>query len=95
LYSWPFLRVDTGVRDERGSSETVNPPDGAVLTGQDHVVVKSTINGAEMVERNPGIPFAASDGHKRRDGTPRDLKHLTVFLRDENVARGEPGKRGL
>ena len=51
---------------------------------------------AHMVERNRGVvrEGASETSHKRREDTSRELKDV-IFLCDENVARGEPGRRGL
>src|SRR5262249_38621041 len=50
---------------------------------------------AHMVERNPGVVRSAAwDRRKRRDRTPLDLIDVSALC-DENVARSEPGIRGL
>jgi len=79
------------VLDQRGSSVPVKLPVAAVVTRHDQVEAKC----AHMVEGNPGVIIsAACNRHKRGDGTATDLKHLSASC-DENVARDEPGSRGL
>ena len=76
-----------GVCNEGGDSGPVNLPDGAVLTGDNHVVAEC----AHMVEGNPGVVLCAVwDQRKGRDSTPRDIIDRGALC-DENVARGKPG----
>ncbi|PYK28554.1 MAG: hypothetical protein DME59_02280 [Verrucomicrobia bacterium] len=83
--------MGASIHDEGGNSGAVNLPDGAVLTGHDHVVAKC----AHMVEGDPGVVFCAVwHLRKRRDGTARDVIDPPALC-DENVARREPGIRGL
>jgi hypothetical protein len=95
-YSWSFnLILTTGrkqTRDLRGSSISMHPKDAALLARYDHVKAI----GAKMVERNPVVVRceAPSERGKQRDGTFMDLENQSTF-HGENVARGEPGCRGL
>ena len=83
--------MGAGVHDEGGNAVPINLPDGAVLTRHDHVVAKC----AHMIKRNAGVVLCAGwHQRKRRDGTPCDLIDPRALC-DENVARGEPGNRGL
>ena len=92
-YSWSF-KVRRPAMTAMGvtCSSPVNLKDGAVLARYDHVVPKC----AHMVERNRGVvrDGAPETNHKRREDTSRELKDV-IALCDENVARGEPGRRGL
>ena len=74
------------------SWKLVNLKNEAVLARYDHVEAKC----AHMVERNRGVvrERASETNHKRRDDTSRELIDV-ISLCDENVARGEPGRRGL
>jgi hypothetical protein len=75
------------------SWKVVNLKDVALLARYDHVVAKC----AHMVERNPVVVRceAPPDRRKQRDGTCTiDLIDESAFC-GENVARGEPGIRGL
>jgi hypothetical protein len=94
-YSWSFNLAGTGrkyARDFRGSSIPVNPKDTALPARDDHVKAI----GAKMVERNPVMVRceASRERCKQRDGTFMDLENQSAFY-GENVARGEPGRRGL
>ena len=92
-YSWSFNVYAKGPRDLRFSSIPVNPKDVALLARYDHVEAKC----AKMVERNPVVVRceAPRERRKQRDGTYTiDLEDQSAFC-GENVARGEPGRRGL
>jgi len=83
--------VGAGARDEGGNSGSVNLPDVAALTRHNHVVAKC----AHMVEGDPGMVVPAVwHLRKHRHDTPRDLIDSPALC-NENVARGEPGIRGL
>ncbi len=90
-YSWSFNHSARG-RDGRDSSSPVNLKDVALLARYDHVEAKC----AKMVERNPVVVRcdAPRDRRKQRDSTVMDLEDRSAFC-DENVARGEPSRRGL
>jgi len=92
-YSWPFNRCAHVRRDLRDSSIPVNLKDVALIARYDQVEAKC----AKMVERNPVVvPCEASlDRRKQREGTGwRGLIDQSALC-DENVARREPGIRGL
>jgi hypothetical protein len=89
--------IDTGrkyERDELDRSIPVNPKDGVVVARYDHVKAKC----AKMVERNPVVIRCGAtkcrEIRKLRDDTFMDFKDQRALC-DENVARGEPGGRGL
>jgi hypothetical protein len=93
-YGWSF-NLGAGGRDVRDMWSTwkvVNLKDVALLARYDHVKAKC----AKVVERNPVVVRcdAPPDRRKQRDGTSRDLEDVSAFC-GENVARGEPGRRGL
>ena len=91
-YSWSFNVYAKGPRDLRFSTIPVNPKDVALLARYDHVKAKC----ANMVERNPVVVRCETppERRKQRDGTLMDLEDQRAFC-GENVARGEPGRRGL
>src|SRR4029077_4923191 len=91
-YSWSFKVGARYDRDELDISSPANRRDRAVLACPDHLVPKSAL----MVERKRGVvrEGASDTHHKRRDDTSRELIDV-IALCDENVARGEPGRRGL
>ena len=93
-YSWSFNLSYARGRDGRSatSSIPVNPKDVALLARYDHVEAIC----AKMVERNPVVVRrkAPRERRKQRDGTFMDLEDHSALC-DENVARGEPGRRGL
>jgi len=94
-YSWSFKYSATArkqARDVRGISTSVNPKDVALLTRYDQVKAIR----AKMVERNSVVVRckASRERCKRRGGTIMDLEDQSALC-DENVARREPGCRGL
>jgi hypothetical protein len=96
-YSWSFNLPGTGrknARDLRDNSIPVNPKDVAFPARYDHVVAKC----AKMVERNPVVVRceAPPERRKQRGGMwwiIIDPEDQSAFY-GENVARGEPGRRG-
>src|SRR5436190_12367566 len=74
------------------SWKVVDLKDVAPGARYDHVVSKC----AHFVERNPGVVrFGARDRCKEREGTGRRGLNDVRAQCDEDVARGEPGRRGL
>jgi hypothetical protein len=96
-YSWSFSHISaTGrkqARDGRDRSSPVNPKNVALVARDDHVKAIC----AKMVERNPVVVRceAPRERCKQRDVTYTiDPEDQSAFC-GENVARGEPSRRGL
>src|SRR4029077_3491433 len=94
-HSWSFNLTDSGRKyasDLRGSASPVNPKDAALPARYNHVKAIC----AKMVESNPVVVRceATRERRKQRDATIMDLEDQSAFY-GENIARGEPGRRGL
>ena len=97
-YSWSFNRVGGWIGRKRVAiGVTVPAPLTLKTVPSWHVTIMSNPNVPKMVERNPVVVRcgAARPGSAKSVTAPDETLKIKAAFCDENVARGEPGRRGL